>query len=377
MVVRIVALVAVASLMHATAVVAKPAPPLGVRAPAPLSPTEERVRARSCAATPPVELGPTRDGSGGVPRVAFGASSGLAGWSPRVKRLALRPIDHAGNPTGPVVELDVPADLDLVEGLRALDRFYLVLLRASVATRMFALVVTPTGAHLGEPLQLDIGEHRGDVVSDAAAHGVVVYAGGNHPNERTARIITIYVSADGSISQSIRDVADPEPGTRAFPQFSFSAQHAVGVLPEHIIVDGQLRPSPEDPAITGGRLIAPTFVGDKIQIVGFTVRGDDGKRRYGTLSLTGKRRYERMEEPRTDPPRPPFDDEVRWVVSPQDGGGVTIVAGLRGKVMGPEIKVPWPNITSGNETRIEWTGSQALALYAAGKKAQLAPLPCK
>jgi hypothetical protein len=140
-------------------------------------------------------------------------------------------------------------------------------------------------------------------------------------------------------------------------------------------VDGQLGASPEDPAIAGGHAIAPTFVGDKIQIVGFTVRGDGAKRRYGTLSLTGKRRYDRTEEARSHPWRPPFDDEVRWVVIAQNGG-VTVTPGLRGHVIGPEIKLPWPNIATENETGIAWTGEQALVLYTDGKRAQLAPLPC-
>jgi hypothetical protein len=349
-------------------------PALGALAPSPAPPTVERFRARSCAATPPIELGATEAGRGAM--AAFGASGGLVAWSPKHKRLAVRPVDRTGKPTGAMRELDVPADLDNIDGLRALDGNYLVFLReddfsgGSPIVKLYALALAGDGTAMGAPLELDTGP-RGmlDAVSPAAARGVLVYAGATPAtNVDTLRIVTVYVAPDGKLAQATRDFPDPTPGTRAFPRYTFSAEHAAIVLPEHLLVDGELRPLSAEPTIEG-MLVAPAFTGDAIPVLGFTSVRPDGKRRYGTIDLSGKRHFDRKEEPQSAPLRAPFENLVKFGVT---GRG----AGASAFVLGQQIPLAFPGLSSGIDTQIIWTGDQAVVLYVAGTAVRLAPLPC-
>jgi hypothetical protein len=349
-------------------------PPLGALAPGPATPTALRFGARSCAPQPPIDLG-TASGQPGAMAV-FGKTGGLVAWSPKPKRLAVRPVDRTGKPTGPAHEIDVPAELDHVEGLRALDGNYLAFLRdndfsgPSPIVKLYALVLASDGSAVGIPLELDTGP-RGmlDAISPAAARGVLVYAGATPATKvNQLRIVTVYVAPDGKLSQAIHDYPDPTPGDRALARFTFSAEHTAILIPEHLLVDGEMRASPPDPTIDGV-YVAPSFSGASIPVFGVTGGRTDGKRRYGTIDLAGTRHFERKEEPRNAPVKAPFENLVNMSIL-AEGDRVSAVVNEK------TIPLAFPELSSGIDTQLVWTGDQAMVLYVAGSAVRIAPLPC-
>jgi hypothetical protein len=352
--------------------VAKSTPPIGPLVGA-APPTAARVKARSCTATEPVELVTAQQFA--AIAAAFGPSGGLVAWSPDKHKLAVRTIDAQGKPVGEARELDVPAQVDRSWGVRALANHYLVFLGdmdyagSSPIKRLYAVVVGKDGAPIGKPLQIAIGE-RGmiDDISPGAANGVLVYAGATPAtNIKEARVITIHVAPDGAITQATRDFPDPTPGTRAMPRFAFSPEHAVIVLPEHVIVDGEIKPSKDD---LDGLLVAPSFTGDKVPLIGIPDLRDAAKYKKGTLGLgDGTRTYDAKVSTGA---RGDAFDRVTWSVGSSDAG-VTVTSGDKTQ------KLEFPGIPgglAGAMTDVVWSGEQALVLFTTGKAVKIAPLPC-
>jgi len=353
--------------------VAKSTPPIGALV-GPPTPTAARVKARSCAETKPVELATAQQLA--VIGAGYGPAGGLVAWSTDTRKLALRTFDAKGQPTGETHELDVPAQLDRTYSVRVLANHYVVFLGETdyagpaPTRKLFALVVGKDGAAIGKPLQIDIGNRAMvDDISPGAANGVLVYAGATpSTGVKDARLVTIYVAPDGAVSQSVRDYPDPVPGDRALPRFSLG-EHAVIVLPDHVIVDGEMRASKSDPAIEG-LYVAATHTGDKIPLLGLPKLLDDTKRRYGTLAIDGTRTFEAKVE--TGPLRAPFEDLASWSISSGDSGTSVTAFDKTVALTFPGI----PKGLMGITTNVVWTGEQALVLFVAGKSVNIASLPC-
>tara|TARA_R110002096_G_scaffold436061_2_gene666672 strand:+ start:22707 stop:23615 length:909 start_codon:yes stop_codon:yes gene_type:complete len=299
-------------------------------------------------------------------------------------------------------EVEVPAELSRTHGMRALDGKFLVFLSETdysgpmPVLRLFALAFGTDGAPLGSPLQIAIGERgRIDEISDGAARGVLLFAGASpSTNVKTGRLVTISVADDG-ISQTVFDL--PQPSKRARPLFSFAKEHNVAVLGGGgvIVVDGKASlPIQGESLRFKGFGIAPQFdgssspgssspgsssPGSSIPFYAITSFGDEGKLRYGSLSLDGTLHLDKKEFSKDAPLKPPFNPKVHWATS-TGAGTVEVFSSTSpvGAALGTpvDLTATIPDLSSGVWTQMAWSGEQVLVLHSAGSTVRLALLPC-
>lgn len=362
---------------------------LGPLAPRPPSPTLARVKARTCGASGAIELGDLGDtDQDAYVAVTFGATRGLAAWSTS-RRLAVRPIDRAGRPIGPVHVADVPVPLEVGGRMRALDGYYLLLLAGYDHTRFpelvhYVVVLDPEGAMVGAPQPLAIGAREFvNGVSPGAAHGLLIY---EEPQAAThvkdARLLTLLVTAGGAMQQSFRDFPDPLPeGAIASALFSFGAAHSVALVGDVMLVDGEPRKLRGDTPVDGF-VLAPTFGGASVPVIGLSFPQGLGRApvmRYGQIDLDGAQHFGPRVAPDV-PVRPPFDDStdvVSWAVrETRSGDDVEVVGSTElSDVQLPRVRFKFSGLVD-NSIAIVWSGDQVLVLYASKGHAYIAPLPC-
>jgi hypothetical protein len=347
---------------------------VGPLAPQPPAPTLEAVTTRVCGIQTPVELGAAGRHDAAV---AFGPTSGIVTWSPNDHQLAIRAIDRTGKPLGEAHVIEAPARSSSY-AIRAIDGHYIVFVSdtdlsgPSPVLDLYALLTDTDGVPSAHFTKVAIGE-RGmiDDISPGGTRGVLVWAG---PTEAThidkGRLVSLTVDGKGGLAQSYIDFPDPAPGTRAFAFFSLG-EHAVTVIGGDVIVDGEVKARQDDKAYTPqGLVLAPTFTGSSVPVLGMQIGREAKWLRYGTLGLDGTFHFDTTDVPKTAALKAPFEDRVSWGASDTGVDGRTEISRVEVEPVTLQVAL------RGKTPEVVWTGDRVLLVSTADGKVRTAPLPC-
>ena len=380
---------AVAASVKATTVTTMPA--IGPRAPHASTTALAAMSAQRCTGVEPVAIG-----SSDAPFVpgyaaAFGAADGLIAWmSKRGTRLSAAPLAKDGKRSGPAVETDVPAELDRVYGvIRLADAYVAFLSRTNFNTtplsnEIYALPLRPDGTALGPAARLDIGHHNAvgaGAVSAGAANGFAIFEGSSTTGAK-ARLLVAEVSADGALTQLVKDLDGVEPGVDV--HFAFGPKHVAVLAGDVLVVDGgDAKKSTIRRDAPNGARFAETNDENGIPFVALV---NDPKTRetkslrYGKLAFDGTTKLDAKPRALAEPLRPPFEEDASFVLVVGDApNSVTLSASssIRGVEIVKSFAFGPPGLSSGIWTTELWSGDRFLVLYSAGTELKVAPLRCE
>jgi hypothetical protein len=272
-------------------------------------PSQERAGAPDCALGAPADIAviskEADKGSilGVGTKAAFGPEGGLVTWGGGEKEGRARPIGRDGRPTGPERAFPVEKSFYSQGIVPVLGWFVLVYNLfdvRSLGTRYFAQSFSLAGEARGAPMQLDIGEHFFEGMSEAAGGRFIILGGPNQAHAlQSARAIVVSVAPTGELRQEVIPLPITAPSATR-PSVAFA------VTPEHWAMTVQVQPGEDTQTMAriDGRMTQRVPTGAKLGGIEALVvdgqmrpiQGAGAGKSTGMLSAANRYRIEWMGE---------------------------------------------------------------------------------
>ncbi len=236
--------------------------------------TRERAGAADCTLDAPSDLATEAPDATSVlglgTKVVFGATGGLVVWQGKATEGRARPIGTDGRPTGAVQTFPVEKSF-FNHGLVAFEGGFAAVIAffdvQTLGNRYFVQAFSAAGEARGVPVQLPVGDHFFEGMSEGVAGRFVVLAGPNQAKAlQAAKAIVVHIDVSGAVRLEEKPLAITAPvATRPAVAFALS--------PEHWAMTVQVPSGPDTlPFLLGGQSM------QRVQIKGLPkLAGNQGK----------------------------------------------------------------------------------------------------